>query len=298
MSAKYSALCPEIEREKSVAKGLGFDMISPMPELDLPFTPRYSFQAYHLTEILKLKEIDRLFSQPVITRSSTKLVYQTGEEGYFFIYRFGSVVFFNIEPTRQTAVIEKMRAIIGAKENIITSEELLVDVVKDEKNEVFFERVVLDRLSFERVDVLALILAQSTALEYFELTVDELLKKDGKITSDLRNRGRMRMSERDVNKFIGMCMLAKQDIVSSMYLLDTPDEAWNNEVLDKLYRDASDMFEIKERYKTIDHKLRMMQDNLEIIADLLKNRRATMLELTIILLILVEVVLFVYELWR
>ena len=273
-------------------------MILDMPELDLPFAPRYSFQAYHLTEILKLKEIDRLFSQTVITRTSTKLVYQEGESGYFFIYRFGSVVFFNIEPSRQTAIVEKIRTIIGVKEALVTSEELFIDVQKDGKNEVLFERVILDRLSFERVDVLALVLAQSTALEYFELTVDELLKKSGKITSDLRDKGRMRMSEKQINKFIGTCMLAKQDMVSSMYLLDTPDEAWNNEVLDALYRDASDMFELKERYKTMDHKLRVMQDNLEIIADLVQNRRATLLELTIILLILVEVVLFVYELWR
>lgn len=268
-----------------------------MPEQDLPFAPRYSFQAYHLTEILKLKEIDRLFSQAVIARASTKLVYQDGE-GYFFIYRFGSVVFFNIEPAKQTAIVEKIRTVIGAKEGLVTSEEMVVDVVKGGKNEVLFERVVLDRLTFERVDVLALVLAQSTALEYFELTVDELLKKSAKINNDLRSRGSMRMGEREINRFIGFCMMAKQDLVSSMYILDTPDEAWNDQALDTLYRDSSDMFELKERYKTMDHKLRMMQDALEIIADLVKNRRATMLELTIIVLILVEVILFVYELWR
>ena len=295
---KHPRTTPLYTIQKTVAHSLIFDMILDMPELDLPFAPRYSFQAYHLTEILKLKEIDRLFSQTVITRTSTKLVYQEGESGYFFIYRFGSVVFFNIEPSRQTAIVEKIRTIIGVKEALVTSEELFIDVQKDGKNEVLFERVILDKLSFERVDVLALVLAQSTALEYFELTVDELLKKSGKITSDLRDKGRMRMSEKQINKFIGTCMLAKQDMVSSMYLLDTPDEAWNNEVLDALYRDASDMFELKERYKTMDHKLRVMQDNLEIIADLVQNRRATLLELTIILLILVEVVLFVYELWR
>jgi len=270
-----------------------------MPEQNLPFSPRYSFQAYHLTEILKLKEIDRLFAEPVITRSSTKLVYREGESGHFFIYRFGSLVFFNIEPPRQTAIVEKIKTIIGSgKEALITSEELFVDVIKDRKNEVLFEHVVLDRLTLERIDVLALVLAQSTALEYFEVTVDELLKKSGKITSDLRNKGRMRMSEREINKFIGFCMLAKQDLISSMYLLDKPDEAWNDEVLDNLYRDSSEMFELKERYRTIDHKLKMMQDNLGLIADLVKNRRATLLELTIILLILVEVILFVYELWR
>lgn len=263
----------------------------------LPFGARHSFQAYHLAEILKLKEIDRLFSEPAVRCTATKLVYQDGN-GYIFIYRFGSVVFFNIEPAKQTAIIGKIRTIAGAGEQIVTSDEFSVDIVQGSKNEVLFERVVLGRFSIERIDVLALILAQSTALEHFELTVDDMLKKNSQIAGNLRNKGRMRMSECEVNRFIGFCMLAKQDLVSSMYLLDKPDEAWENEELDDLYRDSSDMFELKERYRTIDHKLRMLQDNLEIIADLLKNRRATMLELAVILLIFICVVLWVYEIAR
>lgn len=269
-----------------------------MPEQELPFEARYVFSAYHFTDILKLKDVDRLFSQPIITRSATKLVYQEGELGYFFIYRFGSIVFFNISQARQNEIIEKIKTIIGTKDIFVTSDELAVDVEKGCKNEVLFERVTLDKLTLERVNLLALIVAQSCALEYFEFKVDELLGTSSKITINLRDKGRMRMSEREINKFVGFCMLAKQDLVSSMYLLDKPDELWNDEILDSLYRDAVDMFELKDRYKTIDYKLKMMQDNLEIIADLLKNRRATLLELTIILLIFVEVVLFVYELWR
>ncbi len=269
-----------------------------MPELELPFEARYIFQAYHFTDILKLKDVDRLFSQPIITRSATKLVYQEGELGYFFIYRFGSIVFFNINPVRQNEIIEKIKTVIGTKEIFVTSDELAIDVEKDNKIQVLFERVTLDKLTLERIDLLALIVAQSCALEYFEFKVDELLEKSSKITLNLRNKGRMRMGEREINKFIGSCMLAKQDLVSSMYLLDKPDELWNSEILDNLYRDAIEMFELKDRYKTVDYKLKMMQDNLEIIADLLKNRRATFLELTIILLILVEVILFIYELWR
>lgn len=268
-----------------------------MPEQELPFDARYSFNAFHFTDILRLKDVDRIFSQPVISRSSTKLVYQEGASGYIFIYRFGSIVFFNVNPARQTEIIEKIKAIIGVKDFFITSEELLIDVEKNHKNEVFFEKVNLDAVTLERLDVLALVLAQSTALEYFELKVDELMRTSGRITWNLKSKGRMHMSEKEINKFVGFCMLAKQDLISSMYLLDKPEEAWNDEILDTLYRDSAEMFELKERYRTIDHKLKMMQDNLEIIADLLKSRRTTLLELTIILLIFIEVVLFVYELW-
>lgn len=269
-----------------------------MAEPTLTFAPQYGFQAYHLAETLNLREIDGLFSDSVISRSSRKLVCREDKEGYYFIYRFGSVVFFGVGAIRQNQIIEKIRTIAGGKEVLTTSEELMVSVQKGAETEVLFEKVILDRLSFDRVDVLALTVARSAALEYFELTVDDLLRENAKITNNLRTKGRMQMNVMEINKFIGSCMLAKHDLVSSMYLLDPPEEVWDDQVLDNLYRASSDMFELRERYKTVEYKLKLMQDSLEIIADLLKNRRATILELTVILLIFMCVVLWIYEILR
>ena len=86
----------------------------------------------------------------------------------------------------------------------------------------------------------------------------------------------------------------KQDLVASLYLLDKPDETWDDQMLDTLYREAVEMFELKDRYKTVDYKLRMTQENLELIAELLQYRNANLLEWAIILLIAVEIVLFLF----
>ena len=67
--------------------------------------------------------------------------------------------------------------------------------------------------------------------------------------------------------------------------------------LDALYREARDMFELRDRYKTLDYKLRMIQENLELISELLQHRNANSLELAIIILIAVEIVLFVLEIF-
>ena len=57
------------------------------------------------------------------------------------------------------------------------------------------------------------------------------------------------------------------------------------------------MFELRERYKTLDYKLRMIQENLELISDLLQNRNANSLEIAIIVLIAVEIVLYVMQIF-
>lgn len=268
-----------------------------MMERELEFAPRYFFHAYHLTETLKLKEIDRLFDRAAKTQSSSKLVYQDGEDRYFFIYRFGSVIFFNVEPARQTAIIERIRMMIGQKPEMLTSEEFVVEVRPGERNDVGFERAVLDRLTLERIDLMALVLAQSTALEYFEIKVDDLVRRTGDIGRDLRQKGRLTRGVGEIKRFIGHCISTKQELVASLYLLDKPDEIWNDQMLDALYRDAADMFELRDRYKTLDYKLRMIQENLELISELLQYRHANALEIAIVVLIAVEIALFVIQLF-
>jgi len=79
--------------------------------------------------------------------------------------------------------------------------------------------------------------------------------------------------------------------------LDKPDETWEDQVLDNLHREASEMFELRDRYKTLDKKLRMIEGHMVIISNLLAHRKAAFLEWTIIILIAVEVVLFVFDIW-
>ncbi|HPM41687.1 MAG TPA: RMD1 family protein, partial [bacterium] len=224
-----------------------------MTERQLDFSPRYFFHAYHLAETLKLKEIDRLFDGQAKVRSASRLVFEEGEDRSFFIYRFGSVVFFNVEPERQTAIIERIKGVIGQRAETPTIEEFVVEVRPDEKSRVGFEKAVLGRLTFERIDLLALILAQSTALEYFEIKVDDLVRRAGEIGRSLKVKGRLVMRVGEIKRFIGRCISAKQDLVASLYLLDKPDETWNDESLDALYREAREMFELRDRYKTLDY---------------------------------------------
>ena len=268
-----------------------------MTELSLDLSPRYFFHAYHLAETLKLKEIDRLLGRTARTQSSSKLVYQDGEDRYFFIYRFGSVAFFNVEPARQVELIERIKMLLTSKPESLTSDEFVVEIVPGADNEVGFERAVFDRMTFERIDLLALIMAQSTALERFEIRVDELVRRAGDIGRSLKDKGRLDMSEGEIKRFIGRCISTKQDLVVSLYLLDKPDETWNDELLDSLYREAADMFELRDRYRTLDYKLRMIQENLELIAELLQYKNANWLTIAVIVLIAAYVVLFLMELF-
>jgi len=257
----------------------------------------YLFHAYHLTETLSLKALDKFLAPTAISQSAERLVYQEGPDSYVFIYRFGSVIFFNVESGRRQEVVEKIKKVMGYGPGLLISEDFGIQVREGRPCWVGFEHATLDGLALDRLEIMALVLAQSTALEHFEVKVEQMLRESGDIGRDLRQRGRLARTGRSLKRFIGKCITTKQNLVASLYLLDKPEQTWEDRVLDHLYRGAVEMFEIRDRHKTVDYKLRMIQENLELISDLLQNRHANYLEWTIIILIAIEVVLFVFQLF-
>jgi required for meiotic nuclear division protein 1 len=64
---------------------------------------------------------------------------------------------------------------------------------------------------------------------------------------------------------------------------------WENEYLEKVDEGLKKSFDLKMRYKDIDYKLKIVQENLTLFTDLLQNRQSHNMEVIIIVLILIEV---------
>ncbi len=255
----------------------------------------YLIRAYHFSNTLKLRDIAKLFEQKPFTESSNKLVYEANKDSYYFVYRFGCIAFFNVDEENQDKIVKNILSLIHDSSSIIISERYYVETSPDSNNSVGFEKAVFNNLALNKVEILALVIAQSTALEFFEGRVDKMLDKSKDIGVLLSKKGRLLHRSRKIRQYIGDCITTKRELVSSLYLLDKPDETWENQTLYSLYQESVDMFEIKERYKTVDYKLRMIQENLELISDLLQNRNANSLEMAIVVLIVLEVLLWIWE---
>ena len=150
-------------------------------------------------------------------------------------------------------------------------------------------------LSREVVEIVCFVLAQSAAMEYYERDVDQIFAGLRKASTTIAEHGTFRGNEKDLLRFVGNAMITRNEIISTLALLDTPQLAWNAEPLDKLFRALRDLFEIEDRYRALDHKLTVVQDNLAIFVDLAQQRRGLYLELTVLALIAVEVILFIWQ---
>ena len=61
--------------------------------------------------------------------------------------------------------------------------------------------------------------------------------------------------------------------------------------LDKLHQELKAMMEIDTRYRALEYKIKIIQESVDVIVELSKSKRETLLEMIIILLIAFEIIL-------
>ena len=55
-------------------------------------------------------------------------------------------------------------------------------------------------------------------------------------------------------------------------------------------------FEIEERYRALDHEIRIVQDDLALMVDMVRQRRFIFLEVVVAVFVVVETLIFVAQL--
>jgi required for meiotic nuclear division protein 1 len=247
-------------------------------------------QALNLYDTISIKGIRSLLAGKVIDTSPQEMRLQYGDNSYLFVYRFGCLAFFNMsneEIERETA---KLKAALGPGVPLPTTETYQINV-GDFPNRVEFEYVELKKLSMDNLRLIAMTVAQSAALEYFEISAERMLYDTSNFMQNLAKLGAVPLYSKRLVKIIGSTASTRQHIISNLSILDPPEETWKSKDLEKLYKELQQNFDIDIRFRTLDRKLTLIQDNIEILADLTSSRRTTILEALVVLLIFLEIAL-------
>ena len=149
-----------------------------------------------------------------------------------------------------------------------------------------------------RAGVVALTMAQSAAMEYYEGIVDQLFARAGKLVDRLENKGTVAMRTRPLHRFIGEAISTRTEVLAVLHLLDKPDETWEDPTMDRIYDDLRKEFDLGDRFMALEMKLRSVQESLELLLDVARDRRMLLLEAAIVVLIVVELLVSVVRFGR
>lgn len=255
----------------------------------------YTFEALNLYDSVSIKGIRSLLGGKIIDSSPQELQLQYGENSFLFVFRFGCLVFFNISSELRELELKKLRVALGEGIAHPTSESYQL-IQGEQLLKVEFEFVEMKEFNLEHIRMIATTVGQSAALEYFESKSDQMLNETANQLTRLSKFGStpLLQSHRLV-RMIGSIASTRQYILSHLSILDPPDATWKSKELEKLYSEVQENFDIGMRFRILDRKLSLIQENIEILADLTTSRRSNLLEILIATLIVIELVFIVFK---
>lgn len=255
----------------------------------------YTLTSTHMVERIPLKKVVDRYLDRLVKHSPMEAVFRLGKESWFWVYNFGAVSFFNVEPAVQAEIVEAMQQMSRIVTGDPLSDDFKVVVDPEQREGVSFEKVVLTDISLQKVEILALVLAHSVTLEYYERVVEDLLDQAETIISPMKATGALPRYSRSTIRYIGISLSTRRDLISWLYIVDAPDEAWEDRSIDRLFTQMKGNMDIDVRYRAVEYKLKLIQEGVEVIANLSNTYLNLILEFTIVVLIVVEIVMALYR---
>lgn len=234
------------------------------------------------------------WEEPLILKWQTITKYGVNEDSLVYIYYFGVVVFINFKREEMQNFVNDIKNIPNSikSKNIDMRYDCFEDfkIEIDETQEEGLEYVVLKVRALEsyHLDMTALVVAKSVALEAIELSTDLVFDQVEEILNYFKI-GKVNISDKKVAKIIGKILAFKNTTISYILLLDKPAVAWKNEKAEELFNELADLFELNDRYEKLSAKSQVLLDTTEVFSNLSQSRRGTILEIIVIILILIEV---------
>ena len=220
---------------------------------------------------------------------------------YVAIYRFGSVVFFNLTTKESSRLLEQIKKhsvdpIATGFERREHFEVALQPQLETATGKIAPDRAMVRELDMNTVGIVSNIMGQTVALDWHNDTVDELLAKFSSVNSSVERTGNFTSIERHtLFQVVARNNSLFIDMVGKLGIKDRSDTAWHLSQYEQLHEDMRKEFDLDERFRNVEFKLDLIQQNAKFFLEVLHAQKSNTLEWVIIVLISFECALMILE---
>lgn len=206
-----------------------------------------------------------------------------------FIFPYGVIVTWGLDEPRGKDFIESIRFFEREPVAVIETDEF--DVVLGDSPKINNDVITLSQLDILTKMAISHGIAQSVELSYFETAIQRSFESTRKIPFDLVKYGKIALSRKEIRRKMGEIFQERSSINLHADVLDLPEFFWEHPQLEPLYQMISNYLDIRARVEVLNHRLDIMHELYEVLAGELNHQHSSRLEMTIIMLIVVEVAL-------
>jgi uncharacterized Rmd1/YagE family protein len=216
-----------------------------------------------------------------------------------YLYYFGGVVFLNCSEdliARFLNSIPHYAEFLMGQTQLPYREEYRLEIDPQREPAITNDCAIMPRYNQAFLDIICFVIAKSVALERIEERIDVVFDEVEGLIANL-GRGRLELPDRDMARLASSILSFKFTSIAHIMVLDKPDITWDNPEADRLYTTMAGLFELSQRYLEIKHKSETLLDMTSVFTDLSHARRSARLEWIIIILIAIEILIYLVQLY-
>jgi uncharacterized Rmd1/YagE family protein len=248
---------------------------------------------HYISLSLQFKELCTFLQKNYKTNHYRDVVHIDFLDTDIFVFEYGSIVFWNTSYDGQREILDKIKPFCTEVLEGSFEESLEYIEVNDQTgakivNEMLF--LQSENSYFEKL-ACSYAFAQSINLDYFENSLENLIKKIRYIPKALQSQGKISMPKDQVSRLIGEILFEKHSINLHFNLLEKPDFFWDYEEFEKSYISVARYQEINSRVDIINKKITVLEDTVDILVEEQRHNHNAFLEWIVIILIVFEIIL-------
>jgi uncharacterized Rmd1/YagE family protein len=224
------------------------------------------------------------------------LVVTAGAGGCAVLFRYGVAVLYGVNAIEEAAFIKDVQGFVIEPFAQPESEETVL-VPNPDREGIISGHLHLHEFSIERLQLVADVLAKSVVLAHYEKNVAGSFDRIEPLAADLRRSGRAGRKAHDLISHIGQTLSIQSKMVGRVEVEEKPELLWEMPDLERLFLRLEDEYELVERHKALERKLELIARTAETLLGLMTNKRTLHVEWYIVILIVIEVVLMLYEIF-
>lgn len=215
--------------------------------------------------------------------------------GVVVLFRYGTAIFFDVAPPDEERFLARLRPAISQPQPRPETEQVEIRVDPAREEGMDGSTVCLRDCALERLQLVAGVLSKSVVLALYESKVADTFQRVEPLAVDLEQSGRGEQNATELLRHLGRGLLSELRLVGRVEVTEKPELLWERPELERLYLRLADEFELRERHLVLERKLELLSRTANTVLELLQNHRSMRVEWYIVILIVFEIVLTLYQ---
>ncbi len=268
---------------------------NPPTPLRASTTQRLSARAFRLGRRLKLTSLEAADLNQAEAVTTSPLLLRLRGGGSAALLPYGTVVLIGVSQGEEEAFLQKLGdrvegpldapVTVASEIEVATSDGIAGDVI-----------TVRD-LSPPRLVVIVDALAKNVALAFEEEEVRKLIEVLEPFASDLASTGRLPWRRKRMLRTVGHSLLIHHRLLERVEVEERPELLPGDGEIGRLHERLAEAYHFKKRAKALSRRLDAIEVMMAALTELIDAQRGIRLETMIVLLIVFEISVYLYELF-